>query len=140
MEPGHFAHGYRRHETNEKVFYIIKGTTSVRTRDSEIILQEGGAVAFPAGPQGAHVIRNASETEKLVYWDIGAQAPLAITHFSEINKVLRHDGQARLIIRSFSTFRTHTAPGFLYLPKTSEFHDTGTRFPPTLLLPHLRIT
>ena len=88
VEPGHFAYGYHWHEINEEVFYIIKGTAAVRTKDGEITLHEGDAVTFPAGPEGTHVIRNASETEKLVYLDFGTESPLEAAHFPDIHKIL----------------------------------------------------
>lgn len=88
VEPGHFAYGYHWHEVNEEVFYIIKGTAAVRTKDGEITLHEGDAITFPAGPEGAHVIRNASETEKLVYLDFGTESPVEIAHMPDIKKML----------------------------------------------------
>lgn len=88
VEPGHFAYSYHWHEVNEEVFYIIKGTAAVRTRDGEITLRAGDAVTFPAGPQGSHVIRNASDTEKLVYLDFGTESPLEAAHFPDIKKIL----------------------------------------------------
>lgn len=88
VEPGHFAYGYHWHEVNEEVFYIIKGTAAVRTKDGEITLHAGDAVTFPAGPEGSHVIRNASETEKLVYLDFGTESPVEIAHMPDIKKML----------------------------------------------------
>lgn len=88
VEPGHFAYGYHWHEVNEEVFYIIKGTAAVRTQEGEITLHAGDAVTFPAGPQGSHVIRNASETEKLVYLDFGTESALEVAHFPDIKKIL----------------------------------------------------
>ncbi len=88
VEPGHFAYGYHWHEVNEEVFYIIKGTAAVRTHDGERTLRTGEAIAFPAGPEGAHVIRNASDTEKLVYLDFGTESALEVAHMPDIKKML----------------------------------------------------
>lgn len=88
VEPGHFAYGYHWHEVNEEVFYIIKGSAAVRTKDGEITLKAGDAITFPAGPEGTHVIRNASETEKLVYLDFGTESTLEMAHFPDIKKIL----------------------------------------------------
>ncbi len=71
VEPGRYAYGYHYHEVNEEVFYIIRGHAVVRTPEGEKNLKEGDAIAFPASPEGAHVIRNGSATEKLVYLDVG---------------------------------------------------------------------
>lgn len=88
VEPKHFAYGYHWHEVNEEVFYIIKGMAAVRTKEGEITLRAGDAVTFPAGPEGTHVIRNASDTEKLVYLDFGTESALEIAHFPDIKKML----------------------------------------------------
>lgn len=94
VEPGHFAYGYHWHERNEEVFYIISGTAAVQTKDKELTLHAGDAITFPTGPEGAHVIRNASNKEKLVYLDFGSEHLPEICHFPKINKMLvvRQDG------------------------------------------------
>ena len=66
VEPGSFAYGYHYHETDEEVFYIISGTGIVRTINGDVTVKAGDAITFPAGPEGAHVIRNGSDTEKLL--------------------------------------------------------------------------
>lgn len=88
VEPGHFAYGYHWHETNEEVFFVISGTAAVQTKDKEVTLHAGDAITFPAGPDGAHVIRNASDTEKLVYLDFGSEHNPEIVHLPKINKVM----------------------------------------------------
>lgn len=86
--PGNFAYGYHYHESNEEVFYIISGTGIVRTPQGEISVTAGDAITFPAGPDGAHVIRNGSETEKLVYIDFGAVTVPEIVHLPDFNKIM----------------------------------------------------
>lgn len=88
IPPGQAAYSYHWHETNEEVFYIIQGTASVRTAEGNKILHAGDAITFPAGPEGAHQIRNASDTEKLIYLDCGAESALEIAHMPDVDKVL----------------------------------------------------
>lgn len=88
VAPGHFAYGYHWHETNEEVFYVISGTAAVQLHDREVTLQAGDAITFPTGPEGAHVIRNASATDKLVYLDFGSEHLPEICHMPKINKVM----------------------------------------------------
>lgn len=45
-----------------KNIYIIGGHAVVRTPEGEKNLKEGDAIAFPASPEGARVIRNESAT------------------------------------------------------------------------------
>jgi uncharacterized cupin superfamily protein len=88
LGPGNYAYGYHYHEANEEVFYIISGTGIVRTPQGEIIVHAGDAITFPAGPEGAHVIRNSSETEKLVYIDFGAVTVPEIVHLPDFGKIM----------------------------------------------------
>ena len=88
VEPGSYAFGYHYHEVNEEVFYIISGTGIVRTAKGDITVKAGEAIAFPTGEDGAHVIRNGSGTEKLVYVDFGSASLPEIVHFPDTDKVL----------------------------------------------------
>jgi len=88
IAPGNYAYGYHYHEANEEVFYIISGTGIVRTPKGEIIVKTGDAITFPSGPEGAHVIRNGSETEKLVYIDFGAVTVPEIVHLPDFGKIM----------------------------------------------------
>lgn len=90
VEPGNFAYGYHYHETDEEVFYIISGTAVVRTPKGDMTLQAGDAITFPAGPEGAHVIRNGSRTEKLVYLDFDTNHVPEIVHFPDTNQVMAY--------------------------------------------------
>lgn len=88
LEPGNYAYGYHYHEANEEVFYIISGIGTVRTPKGEITVKTGDAITFPAGPDGAHVISNGSETEKLVYIDFGAVSVPEIVHLPDFAKIM----------------------------------------------------
>ena len=88
LEPGNYAYGYHYHEANEEVFYIISGTGMVRTPQGDITVNAGDAITFPAGPEGAHVIRNGSDTEKLVYIDFGAVTVPEIVHLPDFGKIM----------------------------------------------------
>lgn len=88
VEPGNQAFSYHYHEMNEEIFYIISGTGIVRTSKGDITVKAGDAITFPTGIEGAHVIRNGSETEKLVYIDFGAVNSPEIVHFPDTKKVM----------------------------------------------------
>lgn len=88
VEPGNYAYGYHYHEANEEVFYIISGTGVVRTIDGEIQVKAGDAIGFPTGEKGAHVIRNESKSEKLVYIDFGTTISPEIVHLPDFNKII----------------------------------------------------
>jgi len=88
VEPGGQAFCYHYHEMNEELFYIISGEGGVRTADGELTVKAGDAITFPAGLAGAHVIRNTSTTEKLVYIDFGTFNRAEIVHFPDMKKVM----------------------------------------------------
>jgi uncharacterized cupin superfamily protein len=88
VEPGNQAFSYHFHEMNEEVFYIISGTGIVRTSKGDITVNTGDVITFPTGIEGAHVIRNDSATEKLVYLDFDAINIPEIVHMPDTKKVM----------------------------------------------------
>ncbi len=88
VEPNNHAFGYHWHEMNEEVFYIIKGKGIIRTIDGDINVGEGDVITFPAGKKGSHCIRNASQTEKLIYIDFDAINIPDIVHLPDIKKIM----------------------------------------------------
>jgi len=88
VEPENQAFSYHFHEMNEEVFYIISGTGIVRTSKGDITVNTGDVITFPTGIEGAHVIRNGSATEKLVYLDFDAINIPEIVHMPDTNKVM----------------------------------------------------
>lgn len=88
VQPGQTSYSYHWHEKNEEVFFILSGQAIVTTQDKEIHLSQADAITFPAGPKGAHCIRNASDSEPLVYLDFGADHSLEIAHFPRNKQML----------------------------------------------------
>lgn len=88
LEPGNYAYGFHYHEANEEVFYIISGTGVIRTCDGEIQVKAGDAIGFPTGEKGAHVIKNESVSEKLIYIDFGTTISPEVVHLPDFNKIM----------------------------------------------------
>ena len=57
IPPGGFA-GYHFHHGSEELLVVLRGRPTLRTPAGERELDEGEAVHFPVGPEGAHGIRN----------------------------------------------------------------------------------
>jgi uncharacterized cupin superfamily protein len=57
LGPGNFA-VYHFHHGAEELMIVLRGTPTLRTPDGERVLDEGDVVHFPAGPDGAHAVRN----------------------------------------------------------------------------------
>jgi uncharacterized cupin superfamily protein len=47
--------------TDEEWLIVIDGTATLRSPEGERTLERGDVVCFPAGPEGAHVVRNAGD-------------------------------------------------------------------------------
>jgi len=90
VEPGNYAYGYHYHEMDEEIFYVINGTGIVRTPKGDVTVNAGEAITLPTGPDGAHVMRNGSDTEKLIYIDFDTNNVPEIVHFPDIKKVMAY--------------------------------------------------
>jgi uncharacterized cupin superfamily protein len=63
LGPGNFAI-YHAHHGSEELLLVLRGRPTLRTPAGERVLEEGEVVHFPAGPDGAHGLRN--DTDKPV--------------------------------------------------------------------------
>jgi uncharacterized cupin superfamily protein len=61
LDPGGQAAPYHAHYANEELLIVLDGALEVRTPDGIRDVTKGAVVAFPAGPSGAHRVRNASD-------------------------------------------------------------------------------
>ena len=61
LPPGEAICPYHFEWTDEEWLIVVAGTATVRTPDGETVLDAGDVACFPAGPTGAHHVRNASE-------------------------------------------------------------------------------
>jgi uncharacterized cupin superfamily protein len=57
LEPGNFMI-YHAHHGSEELLLVLRGRPTLRTPAGERQLDEGEVVHFPAGPEGAHGLRN----------------------------------------------------------------------------------
>lgn len=87
VPPGKSAFEYHYHETDEEVFYIIRGEGILRTPQGDKSVHAGDCVLLPPGPNGAHAMRNASKTEKLIYIDFDSHNVPDITHYPDSGQV-----------------------------------------------------
>lgn len=58
IDPGKKLWPYHLHHGNEEWLIVLRGRPTLRTPDGERELVEGDVVCFPAGPAGAHAVRN----------------------------------------------------------------------------------
>ena len=62
LDPGGQAAPYHMHHGNEELLIVLDGTLELRTPEGTREVAKGAMVAFPAGPGGAHRLRNASDS------------------------------------------------------------------------------
>lgn len=60
LGPGNFT-AYHFHHGSEEVLVVLRGRPTLRSPEGERQLAEGATVHFPAGPDGAHGLRNDTE-------------------------------------------------------------------------------
>jgi uncharacterized cupin superfamily protein len=61
LDPGGQAAPYHVHHGQEELLVVLEGTLELRTPSGTRPLARGAIVGFPAGPGGAHRVRNTSD-------------------------------------------------------------------------------
>lgn len=61
LPPGETAYPYHFHYSDEEIVIVLSGRPSLRTPEGTRELEEGEAVHFPLGEEGAHQIVNQGE-------------------------------------------------------------------------------
>ncbi len=87
VPPQKAAYPYHYHHKNEETFYILSGTGVLKTPEGEKGVAAGEMLFFPTGPEGAHKLTNASETENLVYIDFAAVHDVDIAVYPDSHKI-----------------------------------------------------
>jgi uncharacterized cupin superfamily protein len=76
----HFHHG------SEELLIVLRGRPTLRTLTGERQLEEGAAVHFPLGPDGAHEIRNDTD-EPVRYVVTGIRVSPEVVEYPDLGKV-----------------------------------------------------
>jgi uncharacterized cupin superfamily protein len=63
LPPGEAAYPYHFHYSDEELLFVLQGTPSLRTPAGTRVLEEGEAVRFAVGEEGAHQVFNPTEEE-----------------------------------------------------------------------------
>lgn len=61
VDPGEAAYPYHYHYGDEELLIVIDGELSLRTPEGTRTLEQGEAVRFPLGEEGAHQVLNLSD-------------------------------------------------------------------------------
>ena len=87
VPPGKAAYPYHFHYKNEETFYILSGEGRIRTPKGERTVKAGELLFFPAGPEGAHILKNSSETEMLCYIDFDVVHDIDVAVYPDSDKI-----------------------------------------------------
>ena len=63
LDPGGQAAPYHVHHGNEELLIVLEGRLELRTPSGTREVSRGAIVGFPAGPDGAHRVRNACDVK-----------------------------------------------------------------------------
>lgn len=77
---------YHFHHLQEELVVVLRGRLVLRTPAGERELREGDVVHFPAGPEGAHALRNDADEPARVVW-ISELADAEIAEYPDSGKV-----------------------------------------------------
>jgi uncharacterized cupin superfamily protein len=87
IPPGKAGYPYHYHMQDEETFLIIEGTGILTTPDGEKTVTKGDVLFFPPGENGAHMLKNISDTEKLVYLDFDVNHQLEAAFYPNSGKI-----------------------------------------------------
>jgi uncharacterized cupin superfamily protein len=86
------------YESDEEWIIVLEGRVSVRHPGGTAVLEPGDTAAFPAGPDGAHKVFNASaETVRLMM--LSTRDEVWYTVYPDSNKVQWGNGRERSLVR-----------------------------------------
>lgn len=91
LDPGGQAAPYHLHHANEELLLVLSGTLELRTPHGTRSLAPGVLVAFGAGPDGAHRLRNTGD-EPARYLMVSTQRNPEIAEYPDTGAVLAMRG------------------------------------------------
>ena len=100
LEPGSRLWPYHTHHGNEEWIIVLRGQPTLRTPDGEQQLDEGDVVAFRRGKDGAHQIRNDTDTPLRVLMLSTLLAP-DVVEYLDSGKVSVVDAKGERLFREF---------------------------------------
>ena len=85
LEPGNYD-VYHFHHGSDELLIVLDGKPTLRTPDGERRLARGDVVMFPAGPEGAHSLKNETDSPARVIMASTLQTP-EVVEYPDIKKI-----------------------------------------------------
>jgi uncharacterized cupin superfamily protein len=98
LPPGEAICPYHFEWTDEEWLITITGRPTLRTPEGESILEAGDVVCFPAGPDGAHHVRNAG-SEPVRVAILSTKNEFGIAEYPDSDKIGVWTGGKRYLLR-----------------------------------------
>jgi uncharacterized cupin superfamily protein len=98
VPPGQAFSPYHFEWTDEEWLVAIAGRPTLRTPEGERVLDPGDVVCFPAGPEGAHQVRNAGQDHVRVAI-FSMQNEFGISEYPDSDKVGIRAGETHRMLR-----------------------------------------
>jgi uncharacterized cupin superfamily protein len=86
LPPGEAAYPYHYHYSDEEIVIVLRGRPTLRTPEGERVLEQGEAVRFGLGPEGAHQIQNPTE-EAVRFLSVSSHGRPDIVVYPDSNKI-----------------------------------------------------
>lgn len=98
LPPGEAICPYHFEWTDEEWLVVVAGTPTLRDPDGDYVLAPGDVVCFPAGPAGAHQVRNGSNDPVRVAI-LSTKNDVGIAEYPDSDKVGVWAGDAHYMLR-----------------------------------------
>lgn len=86
VPPGEAAYPYHFHYADEELLIVLSGQPSLRTPDGIRELEEGEALRFPLGEEGAHQIVNRSD-ETVIFLSVSSHGRPDVVVYPDSDKI-----------------------------------------------------
>ena len=77
---------YHFHHGSEELLIVLSGRPTLRTPDGERVLADGETVHFPAGPEGAHGLRNDTD-DRVRFVVAGIRVSPEVVEYPDLRQV-----------------------------------------------------
>jgi uncharacterized cupin superfamily protein len=100
VPPGKRSCPFHSHRGEEEMFFIVKGSGTLRYGDETRKIRAGDVICCPTGgPETAHQIVNDSEAE-LAYLSVSTKMPVEVCEYPDSGKIGAFGGRLRHMTRT----------------------------------------
>jgi uncharacterized cupin superfamily protein len=100
VPPGKRSCPFHSHRGEEEMFFIVKGSGTLRYGDETRKIRAGDVICCPTGgPETAHQIVNDSESE-LAYLSVSTKMPVEVCEYPDSGKIGAFGGRLRHMTRT----------------------------------------